>query len=332
MYISLLLDVEDIVTPEADDITKQVADILTDESVRATFLVAGERARQWISRGRTDVIASLTKHDIGVHTDLHSVHPTVCEYLEGKGWEAGVEEAIRREAPAVAGIGEAFGLVPSAWGGPGNTWGPQVNEAVRRLGAEAVVYSHCWPPESDIHRFCGITCYPCGRYAGDADYHDTAQWERNMARLRNDLAADIADGRQWSEVFLGHPSRILHEEFWDAPNFLAGANPPRRNWVRPRRKSDADLAIALENLRHTVRMLNSLSGIEIRTIREMNAMCALGVEEELTDMDRRDAANEIEERLSRMAQWPVHKPDLDISRIQALTAEKLLTLTRVRLR
>jgi hypothetical protein len=34
LFISLLLDVEDIVTPEADDITKQVADILTDESAR----------------------------------------------------------------------------------------------------------------------------------------------------------------------------------------------------------------------------------------------------------------------------------------------------------
>lgn len=332
MHISLLLDVEDIVTPEADDITKQVAEILTEESVRATFLVVGERPRQWISRGRTDVIASLSKHDIGVHTDLHSVHPTVCEYLQGKGWENGVAEAIRREAPGVAAIEEAFGVIPSAWGGPGNTWGPQINEAMKRLGVMALVYSHCRPPHGDIHQFCGITCYPQGHYAGDADYHDTPKWEGNMVRLKNELREDASDGRQWSEVFLGHPSRILHEEFWDAPNFLAGANPPREEWVRPRRKSDSDLAVALRNLRKTIQTLRELDRIEIRTIREMNELCAEGTEEELTDTERTEAAQEIEDRFSEMANWPVHYPDLNIGRIQSLTTEKLHTLSRIRLR
>src|SRR5579871_3388027 len=122
MYVTLFMDVEDLVAPEADDIAGTCADILSEEGVQATLCVVGEKARLLAQRGREDVIAALSRHDIGVHTDLHSIHPTIAEYLADKGWEDGVEEALRRERPGVEAIRDVFHVMPSCWGGPGNTW------------------------------------------------------------------------------------------------------------------------------------------------------------------------------------------------------------------
>src|SRR5579871_5950821 len=239
------MDVEDLVAEEADDIAKTCAEILLEEEVRATLCVVGEKARLLAQRGRTEVIAALKAHDIGVHTDLHSVHPTIAEFLGDKGWEDGVAEALRRERPAVEAIQEVFGVIPSCWGGPGNTWGPQICEAMRRLGVPAFVYSHTRIPGGGVHRFAGLLAYPCGRSMRDGSYHDAAEAAHDRERITAQLAEDVAAGVYWQEVFMGHPTRILHQAFWDAPNFALGANPPRSAWVPAPRKSPADLERAL---------------------------------------------------------------------------------------
>jgi hypothetical protein len=38
----------------------------------------------WERRGRWDVIGAVAQHDVGLHTDHHSVHPTASEYLVGQ--------------------------------------------------------------------------------------------------------------------------------------------------------------------------------------------------------------------------------------------------------
>jgi hypothetical protein len=331
MYVSLLLDVEDIVAPEADDITREVAAILSDEGITATFCVVGERVRQWVRRGRHDVIAALSRHDIGTHTDLHSVHPTVVEYLCGLDWDSGVSEAIRREAPAVHAIHCAFGRLPSCWGGPGNTWGPQINEAMVALDVPAQVYAHTRVPGSDVHAFCGLTCYPAGHYAGDGEYHMPDRWRANLARLRQNLLDGQARGRRWAEVFMGHPSRILHREFWDGPNFLHGASPEPSRWRAPARKTEADLVTALASFRATAAMLRDMPGITLRTIGEMNALAAESRAEPPTPEQVEAVTPEIERRVRSMAGWPVLPPDTDLDSIVRHTLRRLDTLRRIEL-
>ena len=82
MYATLLMDVEDLIDPESDDIAKICAEILLEEGVQATMCIVGEKARLLRKRRRVDVIEALSKHDIGYHTDLHSVHPTIAEFLQ----------------------------------------------------------------------------------------------------------------------------------------------------------------------------------------------------------------------------------------------------------
>lgn len=326
MYVTALMDVEDLVAPESDDIAGECANILAEEGVRATLCIVGEKARLLRQRGRADVIRALGQHDIGIHTDFHSVPPTILDFLSDKDWEEGVTEALRRERPGVEAIQEVFGVTPSCWGGPGNTWGPQICEAMRQLHVPAFVYAHTRTPGGGVHRFAGLLAYPGGRSINDGAYHDEPQTRLDRARLQEDLLADSAAAAFWQEAFLGHPTRILHTAFWDAMNFSDGVNTPRADWKPAPRKAQADLDTALKNFRETARMLRSLPGIELKTIREMNALLQDAPAAPLSATEQASVWPEIATRLRGMTGWPVLRPALDISRVLSVTQAQLPTL------
>src|SRR6266478_2049928 len=99
VYVVLWFDTEDYILPASDDAALHVAGFLSQEKVRATFKVVGEKARTLERRGRTDVIEALKKHEIGYHSNFHSVQPTPALYLSNLGWDDGVAEFDRRERP-----------------------------------------------------------------------------------------------------------------------------------------------------------------------------------------------------------------------------------------
>jgi len=320
------MDVEDLVDPEADDIAGICSDILREEGVTATLCIVGEKARLLRSRGRADIITKLQQHDIGYHTDFHSVHPTISEYLAPLDWDAGVAEALRRESRGVRAIQETFGTTPSCLGGPGNTWGPAACEAMRQLGVPAFVYAHTCVPRGGPHRFAGIIGYPHGRYLNDGIYHDDTESEGALSRLQIDIAEDVANGLIWQEVFVGHPTRILHERFWDDPLFVRGANPPREQWTSVPRKSRQDLDRALLNFRHSMRGIRGLPGIELKTIREMNSILANLPSGPISVQDQSVVWPIIEKQVGGMSGWIIVPQDLDLSGLVGQTHALLPTL------
>src|SRR3974390_2028927 len=134
VYVAVWFDTEDYIEPRADEAALRIANDLTALGVRATFKVVGEKARVLESRGRRDVILALSKHAIGYHTNWHSVHPAPSEYLSRMNFLEGAAEFERREAPGVADVKRIFGKQPVCYGQPGNSWGPQSNPALRRMG------------------------------------------------------------------------------------------------------------------------------------------------------------------------------------------------------
>ena len=122
VYVLLWFDTEDYMEPAADDAALRVATDLEKLGVRATFKVVGEKARMLESRGRTDVIRALSRHDVGYHTNYHSFQPTPALYLRDMGWLDGAAEFERREAPGVVDIKRLFGVTPSCYGQPGSSW------------------------------------------------------------------------------------------------------------------------------------------------------------------------------------------------------------------
>src|SRR5262245_59357246 len=87
VYVVLWFDTEDYMLPASDDAAMRVAEWLSKVGIRATFKVVGEKARTLERRGRSDVIAALKKHEIGYHSNYHSVQPTPAMYLNALGWD-----------------------------------------------------------------------------------------------------------------------------------------------------------------------------------------------------------------------------------------------------
>src|SRR5260370_1070696 len=121
VYVVLWFDTEDYILPASDDAALRVAELLTKENIRATFKVVGEKARTLERRGRTDVIDALKKHEIGYHSNWHSVQPTPAMYLSNLGWDEGVAEFDRPERPGYDDWKRDFRGRPSYHPAPGRT-------------------------------------------------------------------------------------------------------------------------------------------------------------------------------------------------------------------
>ena len=270
MKVTLVFDVEDPITPESDDVALWLAEILREEGMRATFFVTGDKVRALRDRGRTDVIDALRWHDVAFHSDTHSVHPTISEYLETAGWEAGVEAVREREYPGIELLEDVFETSPSAFGRTGGSYGPQFGPAMAAADL-AYVYSPIDHPTSSVYRFADALTFGMHTRGFDARLTDDDRFAARLTALEARLATDIAAGREWLAVFGAHPTILCTTDFWDVVNFERGNNPPREQWRPPELRPTAEVERAKANFRRLVRYLVSHPGLEPTTIDDLCA-------------------------------------------------------------
>ena len=272
MYVYVCFDVEDLVHPDSDDAPRDIADALADSGIVASMCVVGEKARLWERRRRRDVIASVAKHDVSLHTDRHSMHPTVAEYLENKGWTDGVEEAMHRESPGATDLARIFGAFPSTWGTSGSSWAPQIPAATRRMGIPSNIYTHASLDSAGAWWFAGQLCYPngVGLRGGEDACCDAAQFEGRLPALLNEIEVLARKGTACVLLFGGHPTRFMYTQFWDAINYRKGCNtdPEDYRWA-PRRDGGA-YAMGVRNLRRMVSAVRDLPGVQMTSVRALN--------------------------------------------------------------
>ncbi|NOZ26918.1 MAG: hypothetical protein GXP39_02560 [Chloroflexi bacterium] len=278
MYVYVCFDVEDLVHPDSDDVALDIAEVLTEDGITAMMCVVGEKARLWEQRGRDDVIAAVGKHDVGLHTNRHSVHPAVAEYLADKGWEDGVMEAMRQEGPGARDLARIFGAAPSTWGTPGSSWGPQIPAATRRLGIPSNIYSHARSGETGACWFAGQLCY--SEYVSLPGGEDACCDDTAFASALPSLLQKIDDMRRRGfsclGLFAAHPTRLRYTVFWDALNFARGQNTDPADYRLAPRRDDATYATGLRNLRRMVQAVRDLPGVEIVPVRALNDRFAAG--------------------------------------------------------
>ncbi len=270
VYVVLWFDTEDYIEPAADDAALRIANDLSAEGVRATFKVVGEKARVLEKRGRRDVIQALSRHAIGYHANWHSVHPTPAEYLVRLGYLEGAEEFERREGPGVADVRRIFGTQPVCYGQPGNSWGPQSNLALRKLGI---------PVYLDEGEQVGVDEQPFW-YGGllyvfrmgknqfraqlNAGAEDTAAYKRF-----DEAAARLAASGGGVISIYYHPTEFVTTEFWDGVNFARGANPAPDAWVKPRRRTAEDSERCFGVLRRFVQHMKAQPAVRFVTAQDL---------------------------------------------------------------
>ncbi len=237
VYVVLWFDTEDYIEPAADDAALRIATDLEKAGVRATFKVVGEKARVLESRGRRDVIRALAQHDIGYHSNFHSMQPTPALYLRGMGWLDGAAEFERRERPGVDDIRRIFGVTPSCYGQPGSSWGPQSYRALLRLGIPVYLDEGEQVGVDEQPFWLGgmLHVFRMGRYLIRPALNDENLLPQTFEKF--DRAAEALEARGGGVISTYfHPTEFVTSAFWDL-NFAKGANPERSDWKNPPRRT-----------------------------------------------------------------------------------------------
>ena len=263
--VILWFDTEDYLLPASDDAALHLADFLTREKVRATFKVVGEKARTLERRGRVDVIAALKKHEIGYHSNFHSVQPSPAMYLSNLGWDEGVAEFDRRERQGYEDVKRIFGSAPSCYGQPGSSWGPQSYGAMRNWGMQVYL-------DAGSHvRLDDRPCYYCGVLnlyklahqlrTGLGGPNDLEPAEQKFLAARDQLLAE----RGGIISIFYHPCEFVHQQFWDGVNFRNGANPPRDEWKPPPAKTPEESKLAYQTFENYIRFMKRFADVQFIT-------------------------------------------------------------------
>jgi hypothetical protein len=268
VYVILWFDTEDYLLPASDDAALHLAEFLNTEGIRATFKVVGEKARTLERRKRTDVIAALNKHEIGFHSNYHSVQPSPALYLSQLGWDEGVREFDRREGPGRADVERIFGQAPTCYGQPGSSWGPQSYGAMSLWGMKVYL-------DAGSHvNWDDKPCYYCGAlnlyklaHTLRADLNNPKQLpqaEERFDQSRKDL---LAEGGGVISIFY-HPCEFVHKQFWDGVNFRGGANPPREQWKAPPAKTAEETRSSYKVFESYVRFIKRFPEVRFITASE----------------------------------------------------------------
>lgn len=269
-FLVVTFDTEDYISPESehiDDIPKWLAETMTEERVTGTFFVIGEKARSLERRGRRDVIEAMARHDIGSHTNLGSIHPTVTEELETAGWDDGLRLMLEQESAGLKDLERIFGIPVTTLARHGGSYGPQLVAALGRLGA-GYQGSPASLPGHDVVWFCNALNFSYQYAAGfDDAYYKDELFEPAFDKLKAELPGVIKKS-QVIALFGGHPTKIRAEEFWDL-NFYGGKNTPPERWVMPRLRPQETMATAQRNFRRMMRWVGDRRDIEITTYRAL---------------------------------------------------------------
>jgi hypothetical protein len=270
VYVVLWFDTEDYVEPAADDAVLHLAQDLTGLGVRATFKVVGEKARVLEQRGRWDVVRALALHDIGYHSNFHSIPPAPSVYLRDLGYVEGAAEFERRERPGVLDIIRIFGVLPSCYGQPGSSWAPQSNPALRRMGISVYLDEGSQVGLNNQPFWYGglLHIFNMGRFTMRAPLDGNGAPENSYQRFDRAASELAARGGGVISIYY-HPTEFVTTEFWDAVNFAKGADRERGDWRTPRRRTEVETERCYGILHAFVAHMKSVPGVRFATAREM---------------------------------------------------------------
>ncbi len=281
----IALDTEDVYNPaEAgmDDVPKALADILSEEGVPANFMLIASRARLLRERGRTDVIAALKRHSIGVHTLRHD-QPYDTVLAANLDWAAGLEVCRQMEGEAYRQIAEAFDCQPVALSGHAANEAPQFYAVAREMGLPYAYGFAAAPPLQNLTRYCGALNFPLPPggdetipyFEGfDDALSDEPAFVRRLERLAAKIDQCLAAGQPLLLIHPCHPFKTYSLDWTDGYMTANGVNIPPSEWPRRRQpglRTRAQVDLAMRNFRRLARFIRHHPHLNVINLAEAAA-------------------------------------------------------------
>ena len=276
MYSLLYFDTEDFCSPPDAPVHRlpgQFADIMHRHGLAGCFHIHGEKARFMERHGQTNVIEAVAKHDVSLHYDRGSIHPTTAEEVSNLDWFRGVDRVLFRELPGFQTLHRVFGKC-SGITQHGGTFAAQIVYAAGKMGYP-FLYSPFRLPGRGVVWYCNNLLMAGASREGavffDRIYRDTPQFEENFAKV-DAYIADVTGKVDYWAMFGCHPVNTVMEAFPDVVNFVDGASPPRKEWKAPTPVKGAFIPTILENFERYIVKLVDQPNIEWTTVAGINAL------------------------------------------------------------
>ena len=249
--IMLWYDVEDYITVQADEALRRLIKMMDDRGVISSLKTVGDKARVLRDRGRFDILRKMAGHELCYHTDNHSRHPTMSEYLTDCGFRDGAVEFERQERKGFLDVMDIVGQFPTSYGQPGAAWAPQVFPVLKKWGIPTYLDSHDIINLNDMPFWYGgilnITrLYATMRMDLGGDEETALEKAKNEF---DELCSTVKDGEtniKFISIYY-HPCEFSGYEFWDGVNFMK-KNTPAHLWKESRTRPEAEMDALVERL------------------------------------------------------------------------------------
>ncbi|HOJ10493.1 MAG TPA: hypothetical protein PK733_07865 [Clostridiales bacterium] len=269
--VLLWLDVEDYINLQSDDALLLLLDTLKSKGVKAILKIVGEKARVLKERGRYDILEKIKEHEIGYHTNMHSVHPTIAEYLEPLGFREGAYEFERNEGNGFKDVASIISKNPEVYGQPGRDWAPQVFPVLRKW----LVHSYiCTVRRINIARkpcwYGGLLsmCYLNGQTRMELVEGGLEEGKRTF----DETCKRLSDQNTGFVSIFYHPCEFATTNFWDAYNFSNGENTPRNEWKGAPLRSKEEMIHYVDMFGQYIDYILSKDNVEFITLSEALAL------------------------------------------------------------
>ncbi len=258
--IMFCFDTEDYTAIESTEAAAKIADILTEEGCRGSFMTVGRVAYELSRQKRFDLLKSFEGHEINFHTKDHTLHPTLIEYTDVEDFTVASDRLLREECEGLGMVKAVFGLdkVYSACPpGPSRSYASMI--VYKELGIPVYSDSGFMPKDGRDVFYCN---------ALQLDY--TVWFEGDLfEKYDNDdsIIDELKDRLATREkaIIYDHPNRFIFSQFWDDINYNKKNLSEYGKWKPCRKRSDEDIKKYFDLYRKVIRSFKNDDRFEVTT-------------------------------------------------------------------
>jgi hypothetical protein len=237
VYAYIWFDVEDYVTPESNDVPLQAIKILKKYKVPVTMKLVAEKVRFMKEQKRKDVLSAVKDYvDVGYHTDTHSRHPIVFEYIRNKDVISGAKEIEKRERLGLSELRRTFGKTPSCFGHAGSQFAPHYYPYLKKAGIGVYMDATDLVNIDDSpYWYCGVLNFnnTDKNYVRFDRTFATPEGNSKLKERFREIHDRLAGSGGGAISILWHPHTGVNMEYWDTLNFSNGKNTAKGKYVHP---------------------------------------------------------------------------------------------------